>query len=468
VRFLEFTLAFVDLIVLLGWRWERSADAGWFRLFPLLAGAVLVAHLAIEKYRVQMAPLYLVTACILAAALVRYFREVEIPLVLTIAAVAGVLGTIAACWAIPMFRLPQPPGPYAIGTQVYHVSGTSAGGERELMAQVWYPSDTRLRGRGFSYRPYPRNLLPWKTAHLALIETHATLGAPLSSRQSRFPVLLFSPSWSGERGQNTVMVEFLVSHGFIVVGMDHPHSTDVVVFPDGRVIYEDPDQGEDYSSEPTFQAFLAAGEKRLRARMLDVELVLDSIEQWQRHDPQKILTGRMDLDHLGIFGHSFGGAVAAETCLLDHRVKAGVNMDGLVFGQSATESARCPFLLFSEDFPDPPAAPRDTREGRMGVVSKIQNDAIRRMLAGGAGYHIRIRGARHRNYSDSPLFSRLRFLTYSGPIDPLRGFAIMNDYILSFFRQSLFGTPEPLLEGPSVKYPEVTIQTSGTVSRNAL
>jgi dienelactone hydrolase len=472
VRVLEFVLAIADLVVLLGWRRESLADAAWFRLLPPLAGANLIAHLLIEKYRLQVAPLYLVTLCIVAVGVLRYFRTVEIPLPLTLAAVAGVLGSMAAAWLIPVFQLPQPSGPYSIGTLIYHVTGPSSHpgtGEHEFMAQVWYPSDMPLAGRGVSYRPYPRNLLPWKTQHLALVETHAAASVSLSSHQPQFPVLVFSPSWSGERGQNMVLVENLVSHGFIVVGIDHPHSTEVVVFPDGRVVREDPDPGEDYASEAVFQAFLAAGEKRLRARMEDVELLLNTLEDWQRHDPRGILTGRMDLDRIGIFGHSFGGAVAAETCLLDRRVKAGVDMDGLVFGRAAVEGVDRPFLFFAEDFPSPsPTAPRNSSEGRMAVVSAIQSNAIRRTFARGGGYFIRIRGAYHRNYSDSPLFSRFRFLTHSGPIDPLRAFDIVNDYVLNFFQHTLLGLPAPLLEGPSPQYPEVTIRVSSAGVQSAL
>ncbi len=464
MRLLEIGLVIANLAVLLGWAWAAVATTFWFRILPGVAGGLLIAHLLIERYRLQMAPLYAVTLCIMVVGCLQYFRAVEIPMPAIVAGIAAVLISVAAGWAVPVFRLPKPSGPYRIGTLVYHVTGSPLNSDparHELMAQVWYPSDALAAGPGDSYRPYPRGLLPWKTSHLALVETHATRGAPLSSHMPQYPLLLFSPSWGGQRGQNMVLVEHLVSHGFVVVGIDHPHSSGIVVFPDGHVVREDPDPGEDYSSEAVFQAFLAAGEKRLRARVDDVELVLNAIEEWHHHDPQGVLTGRLDLDRIGIFGHSFGGAVAAEACRLDPRLKAGVDMDGLLFGRTASEGVNRPFLFFSEDVPSPsPTAARGSVEGRMFVISSIQKTAIRRTFDLREGYCVRVRGAYHRNYSDSPLFSPFRFLTHAGPIEPRRAFEIVNDYVLNFFQYTLLGLPAPLMKGPSPKYPEATIEIS--------
>ena len=257
-----------------------------------------------------------------------------------------------------------------------------------------------------------------------------------------------------------VQVEHLVSHGFIVVGMDHPHSSELVVFPDGRVVHGDPDQGEDYSSEPKFRTFLRTGERRLPSRVDDVHLVLDSLEEWNYRDPEGILTGRMDLTRVGIFGHSFGGAVAAESCRSDVRLRAGVDLDGLLFGQSAKLGVDRPFMFFTEDLDSSPAnlSIPDSPAGRKNEVAQMHRASIRRTLELAEGYSLVVRGTSHKNYCDSPLFSPFRDLTGAGPIDPRRAFQIVNVYLLSFFRHVLLGAPEPLLRGPSAAYPEVTIE----------
>ena len=60
--------------------------------------------------------------------------------------------------------------------------------------------------------------------------------------------------------------------------------------------------------------------------------------------------GRMfDLDRVGMFGHSLGGAAAAGTMLADRRTVGGLDMDGRLFGRVATTGLERPFMLFAAD-----------------------------------------------------------------------------------------------------------------------
>ena len=44
-----------------------------------------------------------------------------------------------------------------------------------------------------------------------------------------------------------------------------------------------------------------------------------------------------------------------------------------------------------------------------------------------------------------------------GSVEPVRAVEIMNAYVLAFFDHTLKGEDEPLLEGASDDYPDVTI-----------
>jgi dienelactone hydrolase len=51
------------------------------------------------------------------------------------------------------------------------------------------------------------------------------------------------------------------------------------------------------------------------------------------------------LDHIGMFGHSAGGATAAAAMHVDARISAGINMDGALLTPAATAGSDRPFLL---------------------------------------------------------------------------------------------------------------------------
>ncbi|MCE0445027.1 lipase [Streptomyces tricolor] len=167
---------------------------------------------------------------------------------------AGGLGAAAAA-ALPVpayasaaepvvLRLAGPAGPAPVGAVELHLVDRSrtdpwTDRPRELMATVAYPAvDVR-----------DRPLLPWlppgaeralKARYGGALDgyafpwTHSADRAP--ARPGRRPVLLYSPGAASDRTFNTLVVEELVSWGYVVVTVDHPHDSGEVEFPDGRVV----------------------------------------------------------------------------------------------------------------------------------------------------------------------------------------------------------------------------------------
>ena len=67
----------------------------------------------------------------------------------------------------------------------------------------------------------------------------------------------------------------------------------------------------------------------------DIQFVLNELEKITKNDPHNLLTSKFDLSRIGIFGHSFGGAAAAQMCRRDKRCKAGIVIDGALRGEGA-------------------------------------------------------------------------------------------------------------------------------------
>ena len=117
----------------------------------------------------------------------------------------------------------------------------------------------------------------------------------------------------------TTIAEDLASQGYVVVGADAPYTTTVVAFPDGRVIHKTP-QGSPGGQE-------ISANKVINLWSSDTRFILDKLTYLNEKDPSGIFKGKLDMQAVGIVGHSFGGATAAEACRDDPRFKAGIDMD---------------------------------------------------------------------------------------------------------------------------------------------
>ena len=56
--------------------------------------------------------------------------------------------------------------------------------------------------------------------------------------------------------------------------------------------------------------------------------------------------GRLDLGHVGMFGHSLGGAAAASSMLVDPRIDAGADLDGVLFGAARSHRLSRPVSTY--------------------------------------------------------------------------------------------------------------------------
>jgi pimeloyl-ACP methyl ester carboxylesterase len=74
-------------------------------------------------------------------------------------------------------------------------------------------------------------------------------------------------------------------------------------------------------------------------------LALDHLERLNEADPSGRFVGRLDLQRVGVFGHSLGGATALQFCHDDLRCKAGIDVDGAPFGSVIAEGVSQPFLF---------------------------------------------------------------------------------------------------------------------------
>ncbi len=385
--------------------------------------------------------------------------------------VALCLAAIVACVIYLAVRrgtsvaLPRPTGPYGVGRVEYDwvdpmradpfAPARTRGGKRELAVWMWYPT---APGAGAAPAPY----LPptWGNAReadrgawallyqrIGAVRAHAVARAPVAAAPTRFPVVVFEPGLGSLPTDYTTLLEDLASHGYVVVGITPTDSAEVVVFPDGRVV-----PSVDAAREPSAQGGALDALTTVWAR--DIRFVLDRLHTLDG-DARDPLAGHLDLARISVFGHSFGGAAAAEACRVDRRCQAGIDIDGDPFGAVARVGLHQPFMfLMGDDFWDGSC---DTlcRHARRGLATIYAS-------AGVGHYEATIRGAQHFNFmDDAVLFAPLdKPVGLLGSIDGRRGLTITRAYVRAFFDTYLKQTSDPLLKGSAPAYPEVALKAS--------
>jgi predicted dienelactone hydrolase len=141
-----------------------------------------------------------------------------------------------------------------------------------------------------------------------------------------------------------------VSHGYVVVAIQHTDAAGVVVFTDGRIrLFHDAPPPPSPSKDP-LQAMITQAEKGTQTGAEDVQFVLDTLSQ-----EKTPLTKAMNLKRVAAVGHSYGGTLSARACQLDSRIKACISEDGEVnpvgafFDYADHASFKQPFLLVEID-----------------------------------------------------------------------------------------------------------------------
>lgn len=491
---LALVLTFLALVVP---RLHAARWMGW--AITLITLVIAAVQIFAEGPRWQMFPAYLLVGIFLLVWLLQSFAPVGgiVEQMLTSRFVAGTaiaLGVISTVIAValpsvlPVFHFPRPSGPYSIGTVTYHWTDASRHEifspdkirSRELMAQVWYPA---RKGSSSAHAPYltdahavttalarQHNFPGFSLQHLKYVTTNAAELVPVADDKPSYPVLIYLEGLTGYRQMNTFQVEELVSHGYIVVGIDQPGGAATVVFPDGHQIaitglVQQVLASNHQSVTPAEKAPQINGQTFKDGTIpyfaQDVSFTLDQLISLNKADPQRILTGKLNLEHIGMFGISMGGMVGAEACLNDARLKACLVMDVAMTADVVQKGLRQPGMWITR----PADTMRLERQKVGGWAEKDIEEHQTTMRAAynglpGDGYFVQVPGIFHIDFTDldllSPLFPTIGF---TGPIGSQRAHDIVNAYSLAFFDKHLKGEPEALLDGPASQYPEVIFET---------
>jgi dienelactone hydrolase len=215
----------------------------------------------------------------------------------------------------------------------------------------------------------------------------------LPLQTSPAPVVLFSHGLGGSREGSVYLGRHWAARGYLAVFLQHPGSDTSVwqgVPPADRMA--------------TLRD--AANARTFMQRVQDVPTVLDQLAQWGK-DQSHPLAGRVNIDKVGMSGHSFGAvttqAVSGQrdprgrTLFTDKRIDAAIVMSPSAPRRSTAESAfgaiSLPWMLLT--------GTRDTAPiGNADLASRL---AVYPALPAGGKYELVLNDAEHSAFTDRAL-----------------------------------------------------------------
>jgi len=370
----------------------------------------------------------------------------------------------------PANRLPVPAGPYGIGRAAFDWTDTArvdpyskdSQSHRELMIYIWYPTQLSRETAPGEYFPLASEVEKNPTAREAAhdefgdrwpqiaagtIRSHAVDGAPVIPGK-RFPVILFSHGYSATTFSYTAQIEDFVSHGYVVVAIEHTGAAGLVRFVDGRVrLFQNLSTTSAPSTDP-LQAMIASAEEGTQTGAEDDRFVLDRL-----HGRVGPLSSVMDLAKVAAVGHSAGGTLSARTCQIDPRLTACLSEDGEVnpvgafFDYPDRATMRQPFLLIQlkQEPTDAELARMHQPRAQWGHFLEHEREQISQCGKGSFFIQVNRPGTSHAVFSDGPILNAGNAEQADSALSSLR---LMEEIERAFLDKYLKDTRALLLDDP--------------------
>lgn len=416
------------------------------RFFPITTLLLVLIHFGVEGYRWQMIPLYVLTLLLAIVSLFIDWKPLAAYLTFGLLLLVTLIPVL-----LPVPTIPTPSGDYQVGTKIFELNDTArkelfSGKDesRRFMIQVWYPANVKETDQRAPWMEHAEIFAPtiavyidlpsYFLNHLALVDIPAYKNSAVAQANEKFPVILFSHGWNGFNAQNAGQALDLASRGYVVIGIQHTYGAVVTVFPDGTVVPNNPKALPENAEDPNYE---------IEANVLasqwaeDMAFVLDQLEG--QSEAGDFFNQTIDLNKVGVYGHSTGGGAAIQFCGTDSRCVSVLGMDPFMRPVAAEiiESgiSQPAFFMFSQAWTD--------------ITDSKNNKLFNSFYANvneGLGV-ITITGTKHYDFSDLPLLSPIApQLGLKGPLNGKRVTEIVDAYLVDFFESTLKGIPSDLFD----------------------
>jgi len=437
MRLLELALLVLTTLLVI---WAFACNMkykGWHLFLLSLSSIVFLSHGIFEGLRLQMACVYL---ALIVLWLIFLFSKKKISrkkrIFLISLSSLCLLGTLASLYLFPINTMPEPTGPYTIGTVSHELTeqgrkelyGPEPHDDRHIRFQVWYPADSTKGGtltnwfvdgrKVASGIPVLYNLPDFLLDHTALIKSHSYSGLEISNKEQTYPLILISHGWTGFSSLHSDLGEMLASHGYIAVSINHTYGAAVSVFENGEVVYVDQGALPDRSATDDFHLFSQA---------LVSTFAYDDLAVLNFMEGNAFFADRIDKEKVGAMGHSTGGGGVVSLAITDPRIKAVLGLDAWV------EPIKKDILVKGLHIPSTFLRSEQWETGPNNAFLKrlFDNTTVNPSI-------YQVQGGNHQDFSMLYMYLPIsRILGTTGNLHPLKNAEIQQSYVLTFFDKTL-------------------------------
>jgi hypothetical protein len=394
--------------------------------------------------------------------------------------------------------LPRPTGEFGVGRASFDMTdstrnepfASTPGAKRKIVVHVWYPVD-KAAVEGVKPAPYlpgfeqVRSQLTDSDVHglfkpatysgpMSLPVTDVYEGIAMPRGGMKFPLVLFSHGWGNPTFLYTTELEDIVSHGYIVLAVDHTYDTAYTEFSDGTfALFAQKAFDEAVKLPHGFNDYAKA---RVAIMAQDNQFALTQVLQLASSTAKVPFHDRIDDQHIAAIGHSIGGLASARTCQIDPRIEACMDQDsvdyrGSAFAVTDLETVeQQPFFLFvvssadiwSSNVVNPSdhdlAVQKMSRLDYGNLVRSEQANQDRQLVAiKGGAYRLMLFNVPdfiHRSFTDQTLL-----VTDDHHDAAVHNYRVAETYTLAFLDKYLKGVSAPVLDADKQVDEHAVLQT---------
>lgn len=342
MKIIDFVLILVTLLTTIDVYFLKKRY-GSIKLLTSITIVVIIIHAFFSEVRWQVLPLYTYPLYIMIYYSLlqidsRRFRKmlnrigrVVVPLI--------IFSSVLFMILLPIKELEAPIGDYTVGTKTFNIHdnereeiyGNNVGRYRDIRLQIWYPSDSdngqtpvkwMIDGQAVT-REYAKTfeMFRFMLDHTGNVYSHSYKDLEASDKEFDYPVVILSHGWISSKNFHLDIAERLASNGYIVVGIDHTYGAAATRLDNGEVAVADhsalPERDE--------EMFLEKASTLLDVYSEDIKLTIDYLDKMYIED--SILKAKIDLRHIGVYGHSTGAGAGVKAAIEDERITAVMGMD---------------------------------------------------------------------------------------------------------------------------------------------